>query len=301
MVCDAQIIPSAFIVSTPSLAKSARARFGRFCGHGLSRRAMPWRPIAALASCLAKCLAPFLASAKCPWHTLKAQPGYPGRAHAKRASTTAPPMESVDRVAQMSEPLLVVAHTLSVQRTVEEVLLSSDLLPHILAQLRAEDGAAAAAVCSWWNDCWEEILDAKLPMDLKYWSLYDFGDVTDSDAEEEDCLARLDALFGHQTFDMMTRQSRATLWVKSKGLQRIVRQVRSLAQAVQAQEEAEDTATYLVMKHPFDRKSKEDWEEWGYTAAQHDAYDVKYHHKVPPDRWLRRGADGVWRFQRASD
>ena len=140
MVCDAQIIPSAFIVSTPSLAKSARARFGRFCGHGLSRRAMPWRPIAALASCLAKCLAPFLASAKCPWHTLKAQPGYPGRAHAKRASTTAPPMESVDRVAQMSEPLLVVAHTLSVQRTVEEVLLSSDLLPHILAQLRAEDG-----------------------------------------------------------------------------------------------------------------------------------------------------------------
>ena len=53
-------------------------------------------------------------------------------------------MESVDRVAQMSEPLLVVAHTLSVQRTVEEVLLSSDLVPHILAQLRVEDGAAAA-------------------------------------------------------------------------------------------------------------------------------------------------------------
>jgi hypothetical protein len=203
-------------------------------------------------------------------------------------------MESVDRVAQLSEPLLVVAHTLSVQRTVEEVLLSSDLLPHVLAQLRAEDGAAAAAVCSWWNDCWEEILDAKLPMDLKYWSLYD--DVTDSDAEEEDCLGRLE---DHHSFDSMTRQSRATLWVKSKGLQRIVRQVRSLAQAVQAQEEAEDTATYLFMKHPFDRKSKEDWEEWGYTTAQHVAYNVKYHHYVPSR--CRRGADGVWRFQRASD
>ena len=170
MVCDEQIIPcTIFILFLLPRQVLPRARALALVASWtrLSRRAMPWRPIAALASCLAKCLAPFLASAKCPWHTLKAQPGYPGRAHAKRASTTAPPMESVDRVAQMSEPLLVVAHTLSVQRTVEEVLLSSDLLPHILAQLRAEDGAAAAAVCSWWNDCWEEMLDAKLPMDLK--------------------------------------------------------------------------------------------------------------------------------------
>ena len=141
------------------------------------------------------------------------------------------------------------AQKLLVQRTVEEVLLSSDLVPHILAQLRAEDGAAAA-VCSQWNDSWEEILDAKLPVDLKFWSLWYECDVTDSDAEEEDCLDVV-TLEDHHTFDIWTRGSKATLWVKSKGNQKIVRQVRSLAQAVQAQEEAEATATYLFMKDPW--------------------------------------------------
>ena len=214
---------------------------------------------------------------------------------------------SVGRVAQLYEPLVVAAakrlpgrkarkqrmtaRTLSVQRTVEEVLLSSDLVPHILAQLRAEDGAAAA-VCSHWDECWEEKLDAKLPLSLKFWSLwYDCG-VTDSDAEEadwdslaegEDCLVTLG---DHYAFDRWTRGSESTLWLKSKGDQQYVKQVRSLAAAVQAQEKAEGTNTYLFMKHPSDRISKQDRKERGDTAAEHDAYNVKYHHYVPLDRRL---------------
>ena len=106
-------------------------------------------------------------SAKRLWHTLVAQLGMRSR---QAARTTAPPAESVDRVAQLSEPLLVVAaEEPLVSNAVEEVLLSSDLLPHILAQLRAED-SAAAAVCWQWNDGWEEKLDAKLPLTLKFWS-----------------------------------------------------------------------------------------------------------------------------------
>ena len=223
--------------------------------------------------------------------------------------------ESVNRVRQLwGEPLVVAAakrppgrkarkqrmnaHTRSVQRTVEEVLLSSDLMPHILAQLRAED-SAAAAVCWQWNDGWEEKLDAKLPLSLKFWSLWQECDVTDSDAEEEHCLVTLE---DHPDFDGWTRESKATLWVKSEGDQKIVRQVHSLAQAVQAQEEAEATATYLFMKHPSDRMSKEDLKEWGNTAAEHDAYNVKYHHYVPLDRRGRtRGADGALKFERARE
>ena len=40
------------------------------------------------------------------------------------------------------------------QRVVEGVLLSSDLLPHLLSSLQLKDGAAAA-VCSQWADGWE--------------------------------------------------------------------------------------------------------------------------------------------------
>ena len=93
-------------------------------------------------------------------------------------------------------------------------------------------------------------------------------------------------LRNHREFDDSTRGSKTTLWVKSEGDQKIVRQVHSLAQAVQAQEEAEATATYLFMKHPSDRISKQDRKERGDTAAEHDAYNVKYHHYVPLDRRL---------------
>ena len=50
-----------------------------------------------------------------------------------------------------------------------------------------------------------------------------------------------------------------------------------------AKEEAEATGTYLFKKHPSDRMSKEDLKERGDTAAENDAYNVKYHHYVPLD------------------
>ena len=168
----------------------------------------------------------------------------------------------------------VAAHTQPVQRSVvEEVLLSSDLLPLVLAPLQLGDDGAVAAVCSQWNDSWEEKLGTKLPLTLKFWSLFYDCDVTDSDAEEEDCLV---TLRDHYTFDRWTRGSKGTLWVQSEGER--IKQVRSLAQAVQVQEEAAATGTYLFMKHQHDRMSKQDWKEW---AADSEAYNVKYHHHVP--------------------
>ena len=149
--------------------------------------------MAALALRLAKRLAPCLASAERLWHTLTSR---------QAARTPTAPAESVDRAAQLCEPLLVAAaeecipvhgrgrwtlplrwtrkqreaaqkqNKLRVQRTVEAVLLSSDLVPHILAPLQLEDGAVAA-VCSQWEDSWEELwLGGKLPIDLRFWALY---------------------------------------------------------------------------------------------------------------------------------
>ena len=46
------------------------------------------------------------------------------------------------------------AHKPLAQRLVEGVLLSSDLVPHILVPLQLEDGAAAA-VCSLWAEGWK--------------------------------------------------------------------------------------------------------------------------------------------------
>ena len=63
------------------------------------------------------------------------------------------------------------------------------------------------------------------------------------------------------------------MWLKREvetqiTLLKIVKQVRSLAEAVQAQEEAENsTGTYLFHKHPGDPMSREDWKEWGDTDA----------------------------------
>ena len=56
------------------------------------------------------------------------------------------------------------------QRVVEGVLLSSDLLPHVLSSLQLEDGAAAA-VCSQWADGWKATSEgrrrlARVPFDL---------------------------------------------------------------------------------------------------------------------------------------
>ena len=49
---------------------------------------------------------------------------------------------------------LLAAHKPLAQWAVEGVLLSSDLVPHLLAPLQLEDGAAAA-VCSRWAEGWK--------------------------------------------------------------------------------------------------------------------------------------------------
>merc|ERR1740124_938814 len=51
------------------------------------------------------------------------------------------------------------AHTPLPHEMVERVLLSPDLVPHILGPLDAEDGAAAA-VCSQWLDGWKATNEA---------------------------------------------------------------------------------------------------------------------------------------------
>ena len=49
---------------------------------------------------------------------------------------------------------ILAAHKPLPQWAVEGVLLSSDLVPHLLAPLQLEDGAVAA-VCSRWADSWK--------------------------------------------------------------------------------------------------------------------------------------------------
>ena len=49
---------------------------------------------------------------------------------------------------------ILAAHKPLAQWAVEGVLLSSDLVPHLLAPLQLEDGAAAA-VCSRWAEGWK--------------------------------------------------------------------------------------------------------------------------------------------------
>ena len=86
-------------------AKSAPARLGPFVDTRPLRAPMPWTRLAALASGLAKRLASCFASAKSLWRTLMAQLG----TRSRQAARTTAPAESVQRVAQLSEPLLVAA------------------------------------------------------------------------------------------------------------------------------------------------------------------------------------------------
>jgi len=131
-----------------------------------------------------------------------------------------------------------------------------------------------------------------IPVDLKYRMLgynedgFEAEENGITEATFEDILVKLE---NQRDFDALTRGSKATLWVQregpawSVGDQNRIKQVRSLAEAIQAQEEAEATGTYLFLKHPVDPMSKEDLKEWGDTAAEHEAYRVKYHHHVPGD------------------
>jgi len=73
--------------------------------------------------------------------------------HAQLLEIAAAGCEASTQVKNRADALLA-AHKPLAQRAVEGVLLSSDLVPHLLAPLQLEDGAAAA-VCSRWADGWK--------------------------------------------------------------------------------------------------------------------------------------------------
>ena len=73
--------------------------------------------------------------------------------HAQLLEIAAAGCEASTQVKNRADALLA-AHKPLVQQAVEGVLLSSDLVPHLLAPLQLEDGAAAA-VCSRWAEGWK--------------------------------------------------------------------------------------------------------------------------------------------------
>ena len=72
--------------------------------------------------------------------------------HTQLLELAAAGCEASSEVASQGEAILLVVE--GVQRAIEGVLLSSDLLPYVLAPLRLEDGVAAA-VCSVWARGWK--------------------------------------------------------------------------------------------------------------------------------------------------
>eukprot|EP00964_Phaeocystis_antarctica_P012816 scaffold7026_cov65-Phaeocystis_antarctica.AAC.15 len=73
--------------------------------------------------------------------------------HAQLLEIAAAGCEASTDVKNRADAILA-AHKPLAQWAVEGVLLSSDLVPHLLAPLQLEDGAAAA-VCSRWADSWK--------------------------------------------------------------------------------------------------------------------------------------------------
>ena len=73
--------------------------------------------------------------------------------HAQLLEIAAAGCEASTEVKNRADAILA-AHMPLAQWAVEGVLLSSDLLPHLLAPLQLQDGAAAA-VCSQWANGWK--------------------------------------------------------------------------------------------------------------------------------------------------
>ena len=73
--------------------------------------------------------------------------------HAQLLEIAAAGCEASTEVKNRADAILA-AHKPLPQWAVEGVLLSSDLVPHLLAPLKLEDGAVAA-VCSRWADGWK--------------------------------------------------------------------------------------------------------------------------------------------------
>jgi hypothetical protein len=80
--------------------------------------------------------------------------------HAQLLEIAAAGCEASTEVKNRADTILA-AHKPLAQRAVEGVLLSSDLLPHLLAPLQLQDGAAAAAVCSQWANGWKAISEGR--------------------------------------------------------------------------------------------------------------------------------------------
>jgi len=80
--------------------------------------------------------------------------------HAQLLEIAAAGCEASTEVKNRADAILA-AHKPLAQRAVEGVLLSSDLLPHLLAPLQLQDGAAAAAVCSQWANGWKAISEGR--------------------------------------------------------------------------------------------------------------------------------------------
>ena len=73
--------------------------------------------------------------------------------HAQLVEIAAAGCDASTQVKNRADAILA-AHKPLAQWAVEGVLLSSDLVPHLLAPLQLEDGAAAA-VCSRWAEGWK--------------------------------------------------------------------------------------------------------------------------------------------------
>ena len=99
--------------------------------------------------------------------------------HAQLLEIAAAGCEASAEVKNRADAILA-AHKPLAQWAVEGVLLSSDLVPHLLAPLQLGDGAAAA-VCSQWADDWKATSEDRGP-DV----VYVLGGSTGSDGDGPD-------------------------------------------------------------------------------------------------------------------
>ena len=93
------------------------------------------------------------AQAEMPPHASRIAARLADLSHAQLVEIAAAGCEASTQVKDRADAILA-AHKPLAQWAVEGVLLSSDLVPHLLAPLQLEDGAAAA-VCSRWAEGWK--------------------------------------------------------------------------------------------------------------------------------------------------
>ena len=115
--------------------------------------------------------------------------------HAQLVEIAAAGCEASTEVMKRADALLA-AHKPLAQWAVEGVLLSSDLVPHLLAPLRLEDGAAAA-VCSRWADGWKATSEGrrrlrKVAFDFPQYLLEDSFEMAVIPGDDEQLVVKTD-------------------------------------------------------------------------------------------------------------